>query len=294
MKVISISRNRYKELKELILPREILNTEAKILDFKYKNQEKVLKALYYLEGRIFANKLYTIEMLDNYKEYLPTSFLIPDSLCAVNNEIIGFTIPKFNGINLSSVLIDNKIDKKEQIYYLKKIGEILDQLKNIRTYTKLKEIYINDLHDSNFLVDLNKRELKVIDLDSCKIKGNDVSVSKYLNEFSILNNSNKYKINKGTGLGYIVPDENSDLFCYNTVILNYLYKDKISQYGISEFYEYLNYLSNIGVHKDLIDIFSKIVNNCDNENPSYYLDSLTDEQIYRASRKIFTKVKNRV
>ena len=294
MKVISISRSKFRELKELILPREVIATEAKILDFKYKNQDKVLKALYFLEGSKFANKLYTIEMLDNYKEYLPTSFLIPDYLCAVNGNVIGFTIPKFNGINLSSILVDSKIDKKEQIYYLKKIGEILEQLENIRTYTDLKSIYINDLHDSNFLVDLNKKELKVIDLDSCKINGNDVFPSRYLTKNSILTNSNKYRINKRPGLGYIVPDANSDLFCYNTVILNYLYKDKISIYGISEFYEYLNYLKDIGVNKDLVDTFSKIVNNCDNENPVYYLDSLTDEQIARASRKVFSKVKNKV
>ena len=221
MKIISISKSKYKELKELVLPREVLNTEARIIDFTYKNQEKVLKALYILEGNRFANKLYTIEMLDNYKEYLPTSFLIPDYLCAVNGQVIGFTIPKFNGVNLSSILIDNEINKKEQIYYLKKIGEILEQLQSIRTYTELKTIYINDLHEGNFLVDLNKRELKVIDLDSCKINGNEIFPSKYLNEISILNNSNKYKINRRPGAGYIVPDNNSDLFCYNTIILNY-------------------------------------------------------------------------
>ena len=294
MKVISISKKKFRELDHMILSKNVTNTEAKILNLNYKNQEKILKALYYLDGPIFANKLYTIEMLDNNKEFLPTSFLIPDYLCAVNNEIIGFTIPKFNGINLSDILCDMKISPKEHIYYLKKIGEILNQLNSIRTYTPLKNIYINDLHDSNFLVDLNKKELKVIDLDSCKIEDNKVFPSKYLGKNSILNYSTKYKKNDiASYMGYVVPDANSDLFCYNMVILNYLSKDKVSSYGLNDFYEYLNYLEYIGINRDLINSFAKIVNNCDNDNPIYYLDSLTDEQVYKASKQVFNKVKSK-
>lgn len=295
MKVISISKKKFDQLNQIILSKNVTNTEAKILDFNYRNQDKILKALYHLEGSVFANKLYTIEMLDSNKQYLPTSFLIPDYLCTVNSEVIGFTVPKFNGPNLSDILVDRKTDFKEQIYYLKKIGEILNQLQSIRTYTPLKKIYINDLHESNFLVDLNKRELKVIDLDSCKIANNKIFPSKYLGRKSILNFSNKYKKNdEETSNGFIIPDSNSDLFCYNAVVLNYLCKDEISNYDIVEFYEYLNYLEYIGINKKLINIFSKIVDNCKNENPIDYLDTLTDEQICRANKTVYNKVKNKV
>lgn len=294
MKVISVSKKRFRELNQVVLSKNITNTEAKILDFNYRNEDKILKALYYLEGPIFANKLYTIEMLDNNKSYLPTSFLIPDNLVTVNSEIIGFTLPKFNGANLSDILKNKNIDLREQIYYLKKIGETLHQLQSIRTYTPLKNIYINDLHESNFLVDLNNRELKVIDLDSCKIAHNKVFPSKYLGENSILKYSNKYLRNNDEEFGYIKPDSNSDLYCYIIVILNYLMKDRISNYNINEFYEYLNYLEHIGINKELINIFSKIVNNCDNENPMDYLDTITDEQICRASKIVYSRAKNKV
>ena len=293
MKVISISKKKFQELEPLVLSRNVLNTEAKMYDFKYRNEEKILKSLYLLDGAVFANKLYTIEMLDSNKDYLPTSFLIPDSLCAVNHDIVGFTIPKFNGINLTDVLNDKKLDIKEHIYYLKKIGEILYQLQNIRTYTPLSDIYINDLHASNFLADLHKRELKVIDLDSCKIADNKSFPSKYLYTCSILNYSNKYKTIDSNGIEYIIPDSNTDLFCYIMEILNYLYKDKLSDLKINEFYEYLNYLESIGINKELINIFSKVVNNCDNENPIYLLDSLTYEQVGRASSVVYKKVKSK-
>ena len=293
MKIISVSKKRFEKLEPMTLSRGIVNTEAKMYNLTYKNEEKVIKSLYILDDLFFANKLYTLEMLNSNQEYLPTSFLIPDGLFAVNNDIIGFTIPKFDGINLTEILKNGKLDVKEHIYYLKKIGEILHQLESIRAYTPLKDIYINDLHASNFLVDLRKKELKVIDLDSCKIADNKVFPSKYLSKKSILNYSNKYRKVDPDSLGYIIPDKNTDLYCYVMEILNYLYNDKFSRVDIEEFYEYLNYLESLGVNKELLNIFSKIVNNCDNENPEYLLDSLSSEQIFRASKIVYENVKQR-
>ena len=295
MKVISIYRKKFRELKQVVLSRNVTNTEAKILDFNYKNQEKILKSLFTLQGDSFANKLYTIEMLDSNKEYLPTSFLIPDYLCTVSGEVIGFTLPKFNGKNLSDVLLDNNVDYKEQIYYLKKIGELLNQLQSIRTYTDLKNIYINDLHEANFMVDPNNKELKVIDLDSCKIGHNKVFPSKYLMWKSLVDYSNKYKkTDDEKNLGHIIPDQNSDLYCYIITILNYLLKDNISKYKAECFYEYLNYLNNIGFDKELLDIFEKILCNCDNENPMNYLETITETQLCRARKNVFEQTKNKV
>ena len=72
-------------------------------------------------------------MLDYYKNYLPASFLCPDNLVSIEREVAGFTIPYFNGINLADLLKDNRIEEREKIYYLTKIGEILTQLKKINS-----------------------------------------------------------------------------------------------------------------------------------------------------------------
>lgn len=82
MKIINISKKKFQELKKIDLSREIFNTEGTIYDFEYRGEKKILKTLYTLNGYTFANKLYTIEMLDSNKEYLPSSFYIPDYLCA--------------------------------------------------------------------------------------------------------------------------------------------------------------------------------------------------------------------
>ena len=115
----------------------------------------------------------------------------------------------------------------------------------------------------------------------------------FLTEKSIIKGIDKYKINEDNHSdGYIVPNSDSDLYCYSMIILNYLYGDKINRISLEEFYEYLNYLEFIGVNKDLITIFSKLfVTNCKNENPLNYLDSLSFEQICRSKKLVYDIVK---
>ncbi len=294
MDVIAISKKKFRELEPLKLSKMVFNTEGIIYNFNYQGQPKILKTLFHNNGIIFANKLYTVEMLDTYQKYLPNSLCRPDSLVSVNGVIQGFTIPKLEADNLVDVLNDKNISPKEHIYYLKKVGELLDQLKSIRRYTPLNSIFLNDLHESNFLVDQNKKQLYVIDLDSCKIGTNVAFPSKFLTPKALLNNApNKYKINNDemNVPGYVTADENSDLYCYNIMILNYLYGDNLNNFNLQEFYEYLNYLEYIGVHRDLTSIFSRIVVGASNKNPSNYLDLLTNEQIYRAKSSVYTRVK---
>lgn len=79
MKIINISKKKYESLFPLELSKDIINTEAKLYHYRYTPlYDGVLKKLYQSKGNIFANKLYTIEMLNFYKEYLPNNFVIPD------------------------------------------------------------------------------------------------------------------------------------------------------------------------------------------------------------------------
>ena len=185
---------------------------------------------------------------------------------------------------------------KEQIYYLKKVGEILEQMNNIRTYTPLTDFYLNDLHEGNFIVNPKKREINVVDLDSSKIGDNMVFASHYLTPFSLLNSvKNKYQIiseeKNNYHIGYIFPDENTDLYCYSMMILKYLYGSNVNNLKLEEFYEYLNYLESIGINHELINIFEKLLVNANNENPVDYLNSLNEKQIYRSRKIVFDKCK---
>lgn len=293
MNIISISTKEFAELMPLTLAKEVMNAESTIYDFQYRGEHKILKELRNLSGPIFATKLYTIEMLDTYREYLPESFYIPDNLVSINQTISGFTVPFAEGENLASVLVDPNVSIKEQVYYLKQIGGILDQLKMIRKYTPVKDLYLNDLHESNFIANSKNKAIRVVDLDGCKIGGNLALTSRYLSPLALLNEvRGKYQLNTNPDSpGYIVADENSDLYCYNMMILNYLYGSNVNNMDIADFYDYLTYLSDIGMEPDLINSFRMLLHSCNNRNPAPELDSITKEQFLLAKKKVYRQAR---
>ncbi len=298
MKVITLSKRCFEKLEPLKLSHDVLHSESTILDFKYKGQPKVIKKLYFQDGEIFANKLYTLEMLSSNSKYIPNYFLVPEALICVAGKIEGFSIPFMDGENLEGILKDESYSLQEKKYYLKKIGEILNQMKAIRDHTDLKDFFLCDLHASNFIVKRDNKELGVVDLDSCKINGNKSSFSRYLGEYSLLNYvDGKYKINKynPAEIGYVTADENSDLYCYILTLLTFLYgNSNINMMDLEDFYNYLNYLSYIGVNQELIDSFASIVSNKNNSNPYYLIDSLNDEQVSRAKKRVYEKVNKKL
>lgn len=292
MKVTSISRKTFERLERMKLSKNVRNTEAVIYDYTPKQNPtpKLFKKLHHQNGPVFGNKLYTLEMLDSHKDYLPSCFCIPDSLVTVGGIVQGITLPKIEGENLADILSDKKESTKEQIFYLKKVGQILEQLEKIRQNTDLTDIYINDLHESNFVVNKKNHELYVIDLDSCKIKDNQPTPSKYLTPKTLVNSvQGKYRFADPDcpTYGYIIADENSDLFCYTMMFLRYIYGENIIDLTLEKYYDYLEYLRTLGYSDKFITALQTIVMPQKNENISQYLDELTEEQIYRSNECVY-------
>ena len=127
-----------------------------------------------------------------------------------------------------------------------------------------------------------------------KIKQNQPFPSKYLTPFSLCTNEpNKYRQIEDSDLGFIEPSEDSDLFCYAMMILNYLYGESVSSQNIEQFYEYLNYLHDIGINQELIDSFADLVISKPNINQQHLIDSLTRENVCRARKVVYQKVKEK-
>lgn len=291
MNSITISKKKYLELTRLDIPREVRNTEARMFHYNHRGQHKVFKDYYLSDGELFGSKLFTVQALDMQKEYLPESFVIPDSSVTINGKIVGFTVPFVEGITLEMILRDNRISLDEKKYYLKKIGELLEQLKHIREYTPLRDIFINDLQESNFIVNPNNRSIKTVDLDSCKISTNSPFPSRYMTDSTLISRSvyDKYvrnttpKVNEG----FYIANAESDMYCYMIIILNYLFGTNMSTMNEEQFYNYLNYLDSIGIDKRLIDCFETILRYDPNANPVHYLDSLTYTQVGRSQEVVY-------
>ena len=285
-----MSKTKLNSLEPLILPKDVTSTECELFKYNYYGKEKLLKKLYRTNGIIFANKLYTIEALNSNKDNIPSNFIVPEVLVSINKQIEAFTMKYIKGTNLSIILNEPTITYEEKINYLKSIGNILEQMKNIRKYTELKDFYIGDIHEDNFLVDTEKQEIFVADLDSCKIADNKSFPGRYLTTASLLRyNEIKYSLlDEPDRIADYKVTEETDIYCYIIMILNYLYDGRVDRLSIEEFYRFINYLDDIEVNKELIENFEKIVVGAQNVNPVNYLDTLSSKQIAKA-RKLYQK-----
>lgn len=286
MQIINMSKTKLNSLEPLILPKNVTSTECELFKYPYYGKEKLLKKLHRTDGIIFANKLYTIEALNANKDSMPSNFVLPESLVSINKKIEAFTMKYIKGINLSVILNNPDITYEEKIHYLKSIGRILEQMQNIRKYTNLNNFYLGDIHEDNFLVERDKQEIYIVDLDSCKIAGNKSFPGRYLTNSSLIKyNNTKYQtLSQTDDLADYKIDENTDIYCYIIIILNYLYDGRVDRLSLDKFYDFINYIEDIKVNIELIECFNKIVVGGNNINPCNYLDTLTPKQVAGARR----------
>lgn len=297
MKVMNISKNRFQELERYQLPTSVFNSEARMYVLPIKNKwetiNKLLKRLYVTSGPMFGNKLQTINALTDFQDEIDIPEIVfPEKLAVVNAEVVGYIMELVESVNLETLLSSYDIDAKTKIKYLHQIGEILEKMKKVRKYTNVKDFYLNDMHEHNFIVDLKTNNVRVVDIDSCKINCNYTFGSRYLSPMSMIANIGKYKHEENEICGgYLVPSEDTELYCYNIMILNTLYGGGFNRVTLEEFYNYIEYLYSLGAPIEIIDMFEKIVSNHHNENPYELLESLiaimpkSRKQVYERIRK---------
>lgn len=295
MQILNISKNRFEKFEPLNLPDGIFNTEAKMYLIPGKNKwskkQSVLKRLYHDSGEVFSNKLYTVNELLDKKETIGIEELVmPEALAAVNSEIVGFTMPYIPNVNLQQILNSDKLPIETKISYLKEIGELLEKLRKVRKYTSVKDFYLNDIHENNFILNTQTGKINAVDIDSAKIGNNQPTGARYLSPISQIYMVPKYKKLEHSVGGVFEINEDTEIYCYIIMILNYFYGSNISRLSIPDFYVYLDYLSKIGVSKELLDIFSYIYTGHNNRNPYEYLEELM--RFYgRTHRNTFERVR---
>lgn len=294
MKITNISQQKASNLRKYDI--KCINTEAILYYFSMKKkwikEDKIFKKFFVTNGKEFSNKMYTINSLIDYKDEINiTELVIPDCLVSINTNIVGYAMDLVDGINLSQVIYNSKIDIKEKIRILKQFGEVLNKMDNVRKYTSINDFYIGDIHEENIMVD-NNGNIKIIDLDSCKILNNLASPTRYLQSLKrkgIIFNQ-KYNIDC-INTDIITPNIQTDYYCYIILLLNTLYQGDITKLDMKDFYLYLDFLKSIGINKELIDNFNNIYTSKPNENIDYLLDSIGKEA-YQARKEIF-KMKTR-
>ena len=281
MEVYNISRKLYESL--IKYETNTLNTESELFIVpeknKWNNNHIILKRFSNTKGDYFGNKLYTINSLINSKDKIGIEEIVfPDKLAIYNKEIIGITMKLINGVNLDYILSNSNYTPTFKKELLIQVGQILNKLKSVRIYNNIKDFFIGDLHEGNFVYNFDTKEINVVDMDSCKINGNKPFPSKYLYRSKIIKElSHKYKTTDNIYFPEYIPDENTDYFCYIMMILNYLSGTVIEKMNYNEYYTYLDYLNSLGYNLELLTIFENVYSNKDNTNPVDYLDTLPND-----------------
>lgn len=237
------------------------------------------------------NKLHTINLLKQYKEIIKIDGLVIPDLLAINpnDQLIGPITPYIDSFNLKSLYKLENYPIKKIINYLYQIGEMFDRIKKINEQKLIRNFALSDVHEANFIIDKKTDKVKFLDIETCRIEDNLPSMSKYLTRYSVIARSSekipKYYFNS-VKPQYLEPTINTDLYCYIMMILNYLYKGNVENMEVNQFYNYLEYLKDIGLSIELIDIFSKVYTNDDNINPVYLLDTIPND-ISEASYDVY-------
>lgn len=297
MQVLNITKKKFDTLQPLELPNSVFNTEAQMFLLPGKNKwskkQSLLKRLYQGTGEVFSNKLYTVNELIEKREIIGIEELVmPEALAAVDSEVVGFTMPYIPNINLQQVLDDPAIPIEKKVAYLKEVGQLLEKMRKVREYSKVKDFYLNDVHENNFILNTQTGRINAVDLDSSKIGHNLTAAARYLSPMSQLSLVPKYTQLEHSVGGIYEVNENTEIYCYIVMVLNFFYGSNIGRMSIADFYVYLDYLSKLGVSKELLDLLSYIYTGHSNKNPYEYIEELIG--FYgRTHKNTFERVRNR-
>lgn len=225
----------------------------------------------------FDNKVNTINYLLDNKDIININELVlPIDIFYLNRDTGDIVIKEkfINNINFRYVLTSSLYSFDEKIEYFKQIGLILDKMKNVRDNTNIKDFYLCDLYTDNFILNTNTNRINVIDMDSCKINGNNNCSSYYLFDNNVIDSVKKYKKKELSWFTEYEINENTDILCYIIMLISFISGCDINKVDIKEFYNYMDYLVNFGLSNQLVSILARIYSNDDNVNPYLLLDEL--------------------
>lgn len=280
MKKLVLTENEFNNLKRLPLVEGTIEKES-VMYYAPSNEKEIIKVYKNFDDKLYLmNKLKTTRNLLRYiKETQIQELLKPHGIAMINEKIIGIIYSEIEAYTARFYLSLNIIPIKLKIEILKKIGLLLDKIKN--TYLKYNTAF-SDVHLDNFLINniivdkyKNINELSIIacDTDSMKIMDSKGNPAYYLYDGEKLSELDKYRLDSEN---IIIPDSNTDIYCYNMIILDFISKSNfVYCLNIDEYNRYIDYLDKLNINANLLQAFASVYkNDIDNISPLPYLDSL--------------------
>lgn len=289
MEVINLSSKKLASLPVYNPGDNIVSSESIIYVYKSSNILLLLKKFFITEGLSFGNKLLTINtLIDNATSINIPELVLPQKLLVVGDEVCGFSMELIDSINMHNILCDSKVSLEDKINFLKQIGKIIERVN--KTKVCAQSFHLGDIHEANFILEKKTMKVRAVDLDSSKIVNNNPFPIKYMCINNNLSNLRyKYPVNDEE---LVIPNYNSELFCYITMILNTISNSPIYRLSIEEYYSYLQYLRDLGLSNEILDCFYKIYTGASNLMPLELLDQIP-KKFYQADYKVY-KARNKI
>ena len=282
MKKIIFNNEEFNNLEPFNIVEGTIEKES-IMYFSPNDAKELIKVYNNYNNKLYImEKLRTTRNLLRYiKETQITELLKPKGIAMLDGKMIGIIYPVVEAYTARLYLYSNIIPINLKIEILKRIGILLEKIKN--TNSKYNAAF-SDVHLDNFLVDdivvdknRNIVNLSIVacDTDSMKIINSKGNPAFYLCDGEKLNEFDKYKLDSER---FIIPDSNTDIYCFNMIVLDFISRSNFSYcLNIDEFNRYLDYLDRINVNADLLKSFASVYkNDIDNISCHPYLDSLYD------------------
>ncbi len=288
---IYLTKNEFDELEDFE-PVSDVEPQESILKIIFVDGKKKLLKFHRTSRKdyIVSKNFHTIM---SYKDVLLTAIpnlVLPEIYAHVEGlENVAYIMPLMSEcFCLQDLLRYSQFPNEKKLKLLKMVDDILAKYDDIKDFPY--NMYGGDVHEGNFLVDVinGKIFLWVVDTISCYIDGNGALDSKYLelnNEIErMCDEKIKYRKN-----GLVIPDKNTDIFCYVFMILNSLAQMEMSVQSKSTILNYADYLSSIGFDKMLLDSVERIFDSEDNINPKDFLMNISEEQFDNAHYLVYKK-----
>lgn len=274
---------------QLNLNKNIVNTEAKLYIHDYKKKynhiNDLLKIYYIQKERYIADKIAVItKLIATFEKMDMPELVLPTSLVSLNGEISGFSMPYIkNNINLALLLNNPKIKLKYKLQYLKEILNILIKIND--SHELNNKFFLGDIHEANFIWNINDQIVQAVDLDSSYFVGGPIPISKVTTfNFSLENFPNKYVLDEESGK--FIPNKDLTSVSFIYMLLNTLsgYEDS-HKWSYNEFYHYLSFLKKKGISQELLNIIGNLytAGNVDIYNPEL-LNTINPDMDYTMIR----------
>ena len=88
---------------------DFFNTKGDLLFFEYNNILRLLKEINNVTPKEYQDHFKIINLLDKYREILPSNFVLPDFLVRVDTAVKYFATTFIKGDNLKTVLRDSSV-----------------------------------------------------------------------------------------------------------------------------------------------------------------------------------------